>query len=209
VVERFKKKISRITIVREVIKEKSGYNKKLLSGLFLTACSLVYYRSSLDAKNALLKPAFDALHEKNPWYGHRRIAWDIKLGFKRARRLMKAFAITAKTSIAKRFVKPDDRNVPDTKIKNLAKGRSPIRPNAVCRSDFTHIIYYGRHLYLATVIDAFTRERYWGIPSRTSIRRNSCSRRLPWLWCVRTLRRKYSTATREANTEAFSFLISS
>jgi putative transposase len=34
----------------------------------------------------------------------------------------------------------------------------PLAPNIVWRTDFTHIIFHGIHLYLATVIDDFTKE---------------------------------------------------
>lgn len=46
-----------------------------------------------------------------------------------------------------------------TKIKNYLKSLlSPIAPNVVWRSDFTHIIHGWVHLYLATVLDDYTKE---------------------------------------------------
>jgi putative transposase len=78
--------------------------------------------------------------------------------FEKARRLMKKFAIQAKVRIRKRFTKTADIGLPDTKIPNLTKDICPIRANVIWRTDFTHIVYYGVHLYLATVIDAYTRE---------------------------------------------------
>jgi transposase InsO family protein len=112
----------------------------------------------LKAKDLLLKKKIESVHTDNVWYGHRRIAWSMDIGFKKARRLMKRFAIVAKVRLAKRFIKTKDINNPDAGIPNLTKGRCSILPNVVWRSDFTHIIYHSVHLYLATVIDEYTKE---------------------------------------------------
>jgi len=45
-----------------------------------------------------------------------------------------------------------------SKIQNYLSKLSPIAPNIVWRSDFTHIIFRGVHLYLATVLDDYTKE---------------------------------------------------
>lgn len=150
--------MSKIELVRLALKQKPDCNIQILCNTLSIARSLVYYRSKKEQKDLLFKSVIETIHAEHPWYGHRRIAWSMKMGFKKARRLMRVFSIRARTKLSKRFVKPKDRNIPDTTIKNLAKRQCPIRSNAVWRSDFTHIIYHGRHLYLATVIDAFTKE---------------------------------------------------
>lgn len=150
--------MSKITLVREVLKEKPICNKSLLCQVLSVARSLIYYKSPLEEKDLIIRPTLEHIHTKHPWYGHRRIAWSMNMGFKKARRLMKKFSIFAKVKIGRKFVKKGDQNLPDTKIPNLTKIQSPLCPNVIWRSDFTHIIYHGIHLYLATVIDAYTRE---------------------------------------------------
>jgi transposase InsO family protein len=44
------------------------------------------------------------------------------------------------------------------KIENHLATMCPIAPHIVWRSDFTHIIYKNIHLYLATILDDFTKE---------------------------------------------------
>lgn len=43
-------------------------------------------------------------------------------------------------------------------IPNRMKLVCPIQPNAIWAGDFTHIWFHGRSIYLATIIDTFTRE---------------------------------------------------
>lgn len=105
-----------------------------------------------------LESKIQSLHEVHPWYRHRRLAWSMGVCFEKARRLMKKFSIQAKVRIRKKFTKTGDIWLPDTRIPNLTKSICPIRANVIWRTDFTHIIYHGIHLYLATVIDAYTRE---------------------------------------------------
>jgi putative transposase len=45
-----------------------------------------------------------------------------------------------------------------SKIANYLKNLCPIAPHIVWRSDFTHIILRGTHLYLATILDDYTKE---------------------------------------------------
>ena len=79
---------------------------------------------------------------------------------------MKKFCITALRKKARQFIKPDDQQKGDmhgkyigwVKIMNHLKSLCPIHPDVVWRSDFTHIIYHSFHLYLATILDDFTKE---------------------------------------------------
>jgi transposase InsO family protein len=112
----------------------------------------------MEVKDVSLKSEMQSLHKVHPWYGHRRLAWSMGICFEKTRRLMKKFSIEAKVRIRRKFTKSADEGLPDTKIPNLTKDICPIRANVIWRTDFTHIIYHSTHLYLATVIDAYTRE---------------------------------------------------
>lgn len=145
-------------LAREVLSHNPDCNKLLLCTTLKVARSLLYYRSKITAKDTLLQSQLKSLHEAHPWYGHRRIAWSMGICFEKARRLMKKFSIFAKVRIGRKFTKSADVGLPDTKIPNLTKNICPIRANVIWRTDFTHIIYHWIHLYLATVLDAYTRE---------------------------------------------------
>ena len=54
--------------------------------------------------------------------------------------------------------KKDDEGKQPSKYKNKIRGICPIRPDVVWVSDFTYIKYKGRFIYLATVVDLYTRE---------------------------------------------------
>lgn len=150
--------MSKIYLAREVLSHNPSCNKLLLSLVLHVSRSLLYYKSKMDVKDGSLESNLQSLHKMHPWYGHRRIAWSMGVCFEKARRLMKKFSIQAKVRIRRKFSKAADIGLPDTGISNLTKWICPIHANVVWRTDFTHIIYQGVHLYLATVIDAYTRE---------------------------------------------------
>lgn len=66
-----------------------------------------------------------------------------------------------------RWKKRRDLNKKPTPFPNLIKRICPIKPNFVYVSDFTHITYQNKRLYLATFMDLFTREIIgWSLSNR-------------------------------------------
>jgi putative transposase len=51
-----------------------------------------------------------------------------------------------------------ETNTGKSQIQNYLRELCPIAPNIVWRSDFIHIIFKGIHIYLATVLDDYTKE---------------------------------------------------
>ena len=94
----------------------------------------------------------------NPGYGHKRIAMELKLNRKRILRIMKKFHLMPKRRRRQGFIKPDDLGKPEAKYINLIENFCPIRPNIVWVGDFTHIKFRDSWVYLATVMDIYTRE---------------------------------------------------
>lgn len=160
--------------VRELLRESTDLNKKFLSLLFHVARSSMIYASLLDIRDKKAKSILETLHREHPWYGHRRVGWTLGWCMNKTRRLMKKFGIHAKVRKRRSFIKKDDQNTENmhgvnpesitgipgsgTKILNYLTRLSPIAPNIVWRSDFTHVIYKGIHLYLATILDDYTKE---------------------------------------------------
>ena len=54
--------------------------------------------------------------------------------------------------------KPNDCKQEPMPIPNLIKGQCPIRANVIWVGDFTHVVFFGRCLYIATIMDLYTRE---------------------------------------------------
>lgn len=121
-------------------------------------------RATLYASNHKLADRDEALREQifqilevNPSYGHRRVALALGLGKRRIRRVMKKFGIKPYKRLARWRKRRDERRPPE-KFVNLVKGAWPIRPGLIYASDFTYLKYRDKYLYLATLMDLFTRE---------------------------------------------------
>lgn len=119
---------------------------------------MLYYRHKRPAADESLKADIEKVLKDNPSYGHKRIALELKLNKKRIRRIMKKFHLMPKRRWKQGFIKPDDLGKPETRYLNLIESFCPIRPNIVWVGDFTHIRFRDGWVYLATVMDIYTRE---------------------------------------------------
>lgn len=120
------------------------------------ARSSLYYRHKQSAKDWQLKIKIEeALHDK-PSYGHKRLARHLKTNKKRILRVMKIFGIKPYRRRAKKLFKKPGK--PSTVYPNLLLKMFPSRPNQIWASDFTYLKFKGKFIYLATVMDIFTRE---------------------------------------------------
>lgn len=99
---------------------------------------------------------------EHPDYGHTRIALHLKMGHNRIRRVMQKYSLKPYRRRARRPTKPDDQAKPPTAYPNLLapllEQQGIVRPDQVWCTDFTYLNYGGKFVYLATVIDVFTRE---------------------------------------------------
>jgi putative transposase len=128
--------------------------------------STYYYQHKLKNKDEQLREKITKVLSLNPAYGHRRVALALKVNRKRARRVMRKFGIKPYKRKA-RWRKRHDLDKKPAPFKNLIKGNWPIRPDMVYVSDFTYLRFQGKHLYLATFMDLFTREIVgWSLSGR-------------------------------------------
>jgi len=135
----------------------SQITKKELAQRLGVSRSSLYYQHKRPAIDEEVKNQIEAVLSENPAYGHKRIALELKLNKKRILRVMKKYGIKPYKRRAKRLRKKRDEGK-QTKFENLVEGFCPIRPNIVWAGDFTYIRYGARFIYLATLIDIFTRE---------------------------------------------------
>ena len=138
-------------------KSNSLTKKELAQKLGVSRSSL-YYEPKRPALDLELKFQIETVMTAHKSYGHKRIAPELKMNKKRILRVMKKFGLKPYRRRVFKPTKKDDMGKPPTKYENLIKGWCPIRPNVVWVSDFTYIRYKGRFIYLATIMDLFTRE---------------------------------------------------
>jgi putative transposase len=119
--------------------------------------SSLYWKSKMDARDKELLPQIKEIMAQNPSYGHKRIAIALKLNKKRILRIMKKHNLKPSRRRLKKPRKLGDENKPNATYPNLVKNFCPICPNVVWVSDFTYISFQGKFIYLATIMDLFTR----------------------------------------------------
>ena len=119
--------------------------------------SSLYYKPKREQIDLEVKFQIESVMTDNPYYGHKRIALALKLNKKRILRVMKKYYLRPLQKKA-RFMKRADMKRPQAKYENLVEKFCPIRANIVWVCDFTYIKYQSRFIYLAVVIDMFTRK---------------------------------------------------
>ncbi len=144
----------RRTPFSNLIVEKKISKSALARSLGISRGSLYYVPKQILKDTSLKQKILETLDE-HPAYGHKRIAMHLDIGKNRALRVMALFGI--KPKICRRMPKYGARTSLSG-IPNRTKGISPIAPNVIWVGDFTYLHFHGKIVYLATVIDRFTRE---------------------------------------------------
>jgi putative transposase len=119
---------------------------------------MLYYKHKRDLSDEILKEKVIEVMKHHKSYGHRSIALELKLNKKSILRIMQKYHLKPQKRRSKKPVKKDDIGKPLSTYKNEIELFCPIKPNIVWVSDFTYISFQGRFIYLATVMDLFTRE---------------------------------------------------
>lgn len=121
------------------------------------ARSSLYYTPTMPAKDLALKVQIETVWETHPSYGRNRLCIELGVNHKRISRVMRLFGMRVPLT-AKTPKKPADENQPVAPYPNLIKYLVPTGPGQIWAGDFTYIPFHGKFLYLATVMDIFTRE---------------------------------------------------
>jgi transposase InsO family protein len=117
--------------------------------------SSLYYKPLQEAKDRTLRDEIITILGDHPAYGYRRIALHLGINKKRAQRVMQKYGLhpTIRRKQPKYARKTSVSGIP-----NRTKNLTPIAPNTIWSGDFTELTFQGRKIYLATVIDRYTRE---------------------------------------------------
>jgi transposase InsO family protein len=119
------------------------------------ARSTLYYKPKKPDKDWILKCQIEEILREHPSYGSPRISLALKRNHKPIERVMKIFGIKAYRRRGKRWKKTKNIKV---KYPNLLITEFPSYENHIWVTDFTYIPFHGKTIYLATVMDLFTRK---------------------------------------------------
>jgi transposase InsO family protein len=118
--------------------------------------STLYYHPKQPEKDWSLKCQIEEALHVHPSYGHKRLAIELNRNKKAVLRVMKIFGLHP---YRRRGKKPFKINRPsDCLYPNLLLTNCPSYENHIWVADFTYIPFQGKFVYLATVMDLFTRK---------------------------------------------------
>ena len=145
------------------MKEKAVLTKKITKTALAKKLGIsrqsLYYQKKRPSLDEEVKRQIEAVLSDHPAYGHKRIALELKLNKKRILRVMKKFGIKPYRIHARAPWKQEDEGQAAVeKAVNIYTLLCPLCPNLVWVSDFTYINYQGRFIYVATLMDRYTRE---------------------------------------------------
>lgn len=120
--------------------------------------STLYYHPKRPILDLELREQIEVVMSKHPSYGHRRIALELQMNKKKIRRVMRKFSLKPYRRRIKSPVKPEDLNKPTCLYQNEIKVILPLKPNYIWVADFTYLEWQEGFVYLATIMDLFTRE---------------------------------------------------
>src|SRR3989344_2679075 len=130
-------------------------NKSTLAKDMGISRSLLYYDYKQDKKDWITKVMIEEALRKHPSYGPKRLGPHLQINKKRVERVMKKYGIKPYRRLGKKWVKAKATGLD---YPNLIKDIVALYPGHIWASAFTYLWYEGAWLYVATIIDVYTRE---------------------------------------------------
>lgn len=115
----------------------------------------LYYKQKKPDEDWKLKCKLEEILREYPSYGSRRLSLHLKLNRKKIKRVMNLFGIKAYRRRGRKWKKT--KNIKIT-YPNLLITTYPQYENHIWVSDFTHVSFQGKIVYIATVLDLYTRK---------------------------------------------------
>ena len=134
------------------------FPKSTLAKRLGIARSTLYYKSKKTDSDEAARTLIEEVMIGNPAYGHKRIATELDWNKKKVLRLMKKFGLKPKLCRGQKWQKKGDIGLVPSGYPNLVSNWCPIEPDVVWFADFTYLKVRDSFLYLATVIDGYTKE---------------------------------------------------
>jgi putative transposase len=130
-------------------------NKAALARSLNISRASLYYVPKKEQADWMLKGKIEGAMRQHAGYGYRRIADHLDINRKRIQRVMQKFGIKARRRRrAKKYRKPKDAAM----YANLLTTTIPSYPHHIWAADFTEVWFRGQWVYIATVLDLYTRE---------------------------------------------------
>lgn len=126
-----------------------------------------YYAQAQDKDETRLLEAIEQILLRFPFYGYRKLHKALQrqgmmVGEHRVRRLLRQLGITR--SVGKVRVQTTDSHHPHLRYPNRVRGLKLMRPDQLWVADITYIRLGRRFIYLAVILDAYTRTvRGWAL----------------------------------------------
>ena len=118
--------------------------------------STLYYRPKQPTKDWRTKQLIEEVLSIHPSYGHKRLAIQLCINKKRVLRVMKLYGIKPYRRHRKPWKRIKQREY--EVFPNLLKTTVLTHANQIWVTDFTYLWYETRFIYVATVMDIYTRE---------------------------------------------------
>ena len=119
------------------------------------ARSTLYYRPKKPDRDWKIKCEIEEVLRIHPGYGSPRISIALGRNHKQIERVMKIFGIKAYRRRGRKFKRGKNIKV---KYANLLLTNHPLYENHIWATDFTYLSFQGKFVYVATVIDLYTRK---------------------------------------------------
>ena len=120
----------------------------------------IYHQSKKDIKDNTVKTSVEKTFIDNPAYGHRRLAFELKMNHKKILRIMHKFNLKSpRLWYQKKFITKSDpkyQNQYTNLLKEVDLNQYSI--GDIWSSDLTYIKFEGRFIYLAIIRDIISKE---------------------------------------------------
>lgn len=126
-----------------------------------------YYHPSVASDDTALKQAIEAVVTEWPTYGYRRVTHQLQrqpwtVNHKRVARLMKEMGLAQ--PVRRQRCRTTNSEHPYPRYPNLVQDLAIVRPDQVWVCDITSVRWPGEFIYLAVIMDVFTRRiRGWNL----------------------------------------------
>lgn len=130
-------------------------NKTALASSLGVSRASLYYVPIMEKKDWELKIRMEGVLREHPGYGSRSIAIALKMSRDRAKRVMRKYGLRPYRRRGRKWRRKDKIAV---RYPNLLLDVLPAYPHHVWSADFTEVWHHGKWVYVATVIDLFTRQ---------------------------------------------------
>lgn len=139
---------------------RTDYPANIVCDLLGCSRSTFYYEPVIKEGDVALVEAIERILMRWPFYGYRRVTAQLKregwkVGETRVRRLLKLLDHTCRVGRVRVITTDSNHSLP--RYPNLVKDLEITRPNQVWVADITYIRLGRRFIYLAVILDAFTR----------------------------------------------------